>query len=223
MTGTEIWPAEPVTATDRAYKAVRSGILDGVYSAGQPLREEELADAVGVSRTPIREALRRLDAEGFVEFLPHRGARVATWSEHDLDEIFQLRVQLEGYGARLAAAAITPQAVERLSHLTDSIEQAVSAGGPERFTLITDLNNRFHQEILALGGNDRLTSVLSAVVQRALVARTFSLYLPHQLERSCHQHRELIEALAEHDADWAEAVMRAHLYAGRQAARGVTR
>jgi DNA-binding transcriptional MocR family regulator len=79
------------TAVERAYEAIRGGIFSGDHPAGSRLREEELAERIGVSRTPVREALRRLDAEGLVEFMPNRGAHVASWSEDDLREIFGLR------------------------------------------------------------------------------------------------------------------------------------
>ena len=79
------------SAAEKAYEAIRDGIVGGELPVGGRLREEELAGTIGVSRTPVREALRRLDAEGLVEFSPHRGAQVASWSDQDLDEIFGLR------------------------------------------------------------------------------------------------------------------------------------
>ena len=95
-------------AVDRAYEAVRTGIIAGRYLAGARLTEQEIATAVGVSRTPVREALRRLDAEGLVEFTPNLGAVVTTWSEADSDEVFDLRAMLESYSARRATLRATP-------------------------------------------------------------------------------------------------------------------
>ena len=89
-------------AVDKAYDAVRSGIIAGRYLAGARLTEQEIATTVGVSRTPVREALRRLDAEGLVEFTPNLGAIVTVWSEADSDEVFDLRAMLESYSARRA-------------------------------------------------------------------------------------------------------------------------
>lgn len=212
-----------LTAADRAYAVIRAAILEGRFAPGHPLREEELAESVGVSRTPVREAFRRLDAEGLVELLAHRGARVVSWSDHDLDEIFELRVQLEGHGARLAAQRAEPELIDHLERLAARMEEEVAGRRRDRFARITDINNEFHQTILSASGNHRLSSLLGVIVQRGLVARTFQLYRPEQLERSCRQHRELIEALRLRDPDWAEAAMRAHLYAGRHAAQGVAR
>src|SRR5512136_1769949 len=97
-------PAEPgPAAVDRVYARLRSGILDGSYPQGARLGEVELAETLGVSRTPVREALRRLGSEGLVETLPNKGARVRTWSPQELDAISDLRALLEGHGAALAA------------------------------------------------------------------------------------------------------------------------
>lgn len=208
------------TATERAYCAIRDGIISGDYRPGMSLREEEIADRLGLSRTPIREALRRLDAEGLAELLPHRGARVTVWTDHDLDEIFELRVQLEGRGVRLAATQATPEILNDLRRYADQMEREVDRARADRFERLTDLNNQFHRAIMSVGENRRLTAAIATVVQRGLVALTFQLYTPEQLARSFRHHRELIDACEAGDPDWAEAVMRAHLFAGRHAARG---
>ena len=87
-------------AAETAYAVIRKRILAGDFSRGERLREEELAQIAGVSRTPIREALRRLDAEGLVEFLPNRGASVTAWTEQELDDLYAARALIEGYAAR---------------------------------------------------------------------------------------------------------------------------
>ena len=209
-----------LSASDRAYVFIKDAIAAGTYRAGHPLREEEVAETAGVSRTPVREALRRLDAEGLVELLPNRGARVAGWTEHDLDEIFELRVILESYGARLAARNITAEQLIGLRAVCDEMESEVARSRQIRFERLTDLNNQFHQAILEASGNRRLASLSGTVVQRSLVTRTFHLYSPEQLRRSCSGHRELVEALSERDQDRAESTMRTHLLAGRRTASG---
>lgn len=212
-----------VTATSQAYESIREAIASGVYALGEPLTEERLAELAGVSRTPVREALRRLDAEGLVELIPNRGARVAGWSERDVDEIFGLRVQLEGYSARLAAGRISEEQRAELADICLAMRSEVDGRSPDRLKRITDLNNQFHKGILEAGGNSRLASVVGAVVQRSLVEGTFRLYTAEQLDRSCAHHAEILDALTMRDADWAESVMRAHIFAGRNVARGVHR
>jgi DNA-binding GntR family transcriptional regulator len=155
-----------------------------------------------------------------VDLSPNKGARVAQWTDHDVDEIFGLRVQLEGHSARLAAQRITPQQLAQLEEIAAAMEREVAGADPQRLEKITDLNNRFHQGVHAAGGNRRLVSVVAAVVQRSLVEKTFRHYEPHGLARSCAHHREILAALSAHDADWAESVMRTHIYAGRHVAKG---
>lgn len=206
------------TAADQAYRRLRDAIAAGEYTAGFPLREEALAEITGVSRTPIREALRRLDAEGLVELLPNRGARVATWGVHDVDEIFQLRVLVEGYGARLAANRATEARLAELAALCDEMEAEIARRNI-RAEQVAEINARFHRGVLAAAGSRRLETMAAGVVQRTLTLRTFHLYSPEQLTRSCAHHRELLDAIAARDGKWAEAIMRAHLHAGQHTAR----
>jgi len=213
---------EEQSAADRAYVAVREAIASGRLRGGEPLREEQLAQEAQVSRTPVREALRRLAAEGLVELEPRRGARVAHWEPEEVDEIFSLRLELEGHAAALAARRACEDDVSKLRLLCEDMRGAV-----ERFlaepsvglSAVTDFNNRFHSKVLEIAGNRRLASVVEHVVQRALVERTFHGYRPEQLLRSCRHHEEVVDALAARDSEWAEAVMRTHILAGRAVAR----
>ena len=213
--------ADVTTAVERAYTVLRDALATGQFPAGSPLREEVIANMAGVSRTPVREAIRRLDAEGLVEVLPNRGARVATWNDHDVEEIFELRVLLEGYGARLAARRAQDPELAELEELCNQMEKE-AARAEVRYQAVTDTNARFHSSIMAASRNQRLASVAAGVVKRALVIRTFHLYTREELARSCAHNRELVAAIAAHDGDWAESVMRAHLYAGERTARRKT-
>ncbi|MST33366.1 GntR family transcriptional regulator, partial [Acidimicrobiaceae bacterium USS-CC1] len=116
-----------MSSVEVAYTALRDGIARGEHAAGSRLREEDLAATLGLSRTPVREALRRLQAEGLVEVEPRRGALVATWSADELDEIFELRALVEGYGARRAAARVADAQVGLLEELCEGMEEAVAA------------------------------------------------------------------------------------------------
>jgi DNA-binding GntR family transcriptional regulator len=203
------------TAVERAYAAIRGGIFSGEHPAGGRLREEDLAERIGVSRTPVREALRRLDAEGLVEFMPNRGAHVASWTDQDLREIFALRALLESFGARLAAARIDQQALAALAELCDGMDRALADRDLGHLERVADLNNRFHQGVLAASGSRRLTMLLSSLVEAPLVYRTFRRYSAEQLARSMAHHRELLAALETGDGEWAESVMRSHVLAAR--------
>ena len=204
-------------AVDRVYASLRSGILDGSYPQGARLGEVELAETLGVSRTPVREALRRLGSEGLVETLPNKGARVRTWSTQELDAISDLRALLEGHGAALAAPRITDEELAVLARLVEQMEVATrSEAGPHYdYDLITELNNQFHSGVAAASDNPLLPSVSRQFIHIPIVVRTFRRYTPERLRQSVRQHRDVLDALTSHDPVWAEAAMRVHILSSR--------
>ncbi|GAA3935389.1 GntR family transcriptional regulator [Actinomadura viridis] len=204
-------------ATDTAYEAVRQMILSGRAEAGSRLGEAELAETLGLSRTPVREALQRLGADGLVEVLPHRGARVVSWTREDLDEIFELRSLLEPHAAARAARIGQDEAVlEDLRGQCDAMERAAADGDLAR---LARLNSRFHAAVIDASGNRRLPAMLTSVMHAPLILGTFRRYDAEELARSMNHHRELVAALTARDPAWAEAVMRAHV---RAAAANIT-
>ena len=198
-------------SAEHAYRSIREQILSGERAGGQWLREGDLAASIGVSRTPVREALRRLAAEGLVRHERNRGVQVQSWTLKDLDEVFGLRSLLEPWGCALAAVRGVPD-LKTLDDLAGEMDAAARHRQPD-VDVITELNNRFHRAVLEASGNDRLGSLVSSVVQVPLVWRTFSHYTPEELRRSLAHHHELIDALRAHDCVWAESVMRAHVHA----------
>jgi DNA-binding GntR family transcriptional regulator len=202
-------------SAEDAYRAIRDQILRGERAGGEWLREGDLAASLGVSRTPVREALRRLDAEGLVRHERNRGVQVASWSLHDLDEIFGLRSVLEPWGSALAAASGLAD-LDQLRELADAMDTAARGPRPD-LDEITRLNNQFHRAILTASGHGRLTQLVSSVVEVPLVWRTFSHYSPEAMRRSLAHHHEIVDALAARDAAWAESVMRSHVRAARAA------
>jgi DNA-binding GntR family transcriptional regulator len=198
-------------ATDTAYEALRQMILSGEAEAGSRLGEAELADALGLSRTPVREALQRLGADGLVEVLPHRGARVVSWTRDDLTEIFELRGLLEPYAAaRAARLGLDEPALAELRALCDGMEQAVADGALGR---VAQLNSRFHAAIIGASGNRRLPTMLASVMHAPLILGTFRRYDAEAMARSMNHHREVVSALTAGDPAWAESVMRSHVRA----------
>jgi DNA-binding GntR family transcriptional regulator len=205
-------------SAEDAYRAIRDQILRGEREGGEWLREGDLAASLGVSRTPVREALRRLDAEGLVRHERNRGVQVASWSLHDLDEIFGLRSLLEPWGTALAATSGLAD-LDQLRELADAMDAAARGRRPD-LDEITRLNNEFHRAILTASGHGRLTQLVSSVVEVPLVWRTFSHYSPEAMRRSLAHHHEIVDALAAQDAAWAESVMRSHVRAARAALIG---
>ncbi|GAA3516345.1 GntR family transcriptional regulator [Aeromicrobium panaciterrae] len=201
-------------AAETAYAVIRAGILSGEFERGERLREEELAVKVGVSRTPVREALRRLDAEGLVQFQPNRGARVSARSAQELEDLYDLRAMLEGYGARLAASRASDAEISELADLAVRME-AVTKSASFDVDELTRLNGEFHWSIVRASRNSQLDALIRGVIDVPLAHHTFERYEPERLQASHSHHRELVSALQAHDGQWAEAVMRSHILAAR--------
>jgi len=203
-------------AAERAYRAVLAMILTGEVAEGSWLREVTLAEQIGVSRTPVRQALNRLAAEGAVELRPHRGAQVVSFSPEDMDSLFDLRARFEPLAAQLAVPRLTAEHLEELAELAGQMEALVEAGRPDPGE-IARLNNAFHAVFIREAGNRHLTLAIQAISRPVFVARTFQTYSPHALERSMRHHAELIDAARLGDGAWAESIMRAHILAARHA------
>lgn len=206
-------------AGEKAWSWIRSQILEGTYPPGAALREEELAGHSGVSRTPVREALHRLVREGLVEHVPNVGARVIRWTRAEVEEVFELRALLEGHAAARAAEDMDLPRIEALERLAAEMEALARSGAPDAPDQIAVRNRRFHELILEVGGGARLGELLSTVVSIPILLRTFRRYQPREMERSMHHHAELIDAIKARDAQWARAVMQAHLRAALNVVR----
>jgi DNA-binding GntR family transcriptional regulator len=203
------------TSSELAYDKLRRLILQGEFEMGARLGEVELAARLELSRTPIREALRRLAADGLVEMASNRGARVASWSDADIDETFVLRSILEGHGAALAAANLDVQAIEGLEKLCDRMEALGSRRLGAEVDDLNALNREFHERVLHGAGSPRLPALVSSLTQMPLAKRTFSRYSDEAMARSSAHHRELVAAFRARNAEWARAVMVAHVQAAR--------
>lgn len=202
-------------AAERAYSSVRDGILRGTYTAGSRLTEQELAATAGVSRTPIREALRRLHAEGLVEFSPNHGAVVALFEPEDAEEIFELRSLLEPITARRAALRASRADIAELRSLSERQLLESKKRQPGYLLRIGELNDQFHRLMQKSAGSPRLEKALAGLIEAPLILRTFGQYSAAELQRSADQHLELVQALEARDPMWAHSIMRAHILAGR--------
>jgi DNA-binding GntR family transcriptional regulator len=192
-------------------------ILTGEYGPDERLIEEQLAERLGVSRTPVRQALTMLEAEGLVEIAPNRGATVCSFSFEDVWDIYDLRAVLEGHAARRAAGRIERRELERLRELAVRME-----GLPGRFDdheeeirALVGLNQQFHGTIVEASRNKRLERLINRTVEIPLMFKAFFWYTPHERTISNHYHRQILAALEKGDADRAEIIMREHVYEGR--------
>ena len=197
-------------ASERAYSQIRNMILSGNLAPGTQLREEHLAEVCGVSRTPIRDALRRLETESFVRRNESQRSFVADWSIDDIDEAFQLRAMLEAHAAGRAATRISWDQLERLRTCNKAIEAAISRPVPD-IPAFLEHNRLFHTIIVDAARSERLAMMLAGVIEQPVVLRTALHYDSENLRRSQHEHEELLAAFGRRDSAWAEAVMTGHI------------
>lgn len=202
-------------AAEQAADVIREHILTGAIAAGARIAEADLARQLSVSRTPVREALSRLAAEGLVELTPNRGARAASWTSRELREIFELRLRLEPYAVRQAIPRLTGEQLDDLSRLAQSMLEAARPGPGQDLAVIVDLNRQFHGLLVNTAGSAPLASALTAVTHAAVVRQNFHHYSPGALDRSLSHHAEIVAAARACEPGWAEAVMRSHLYNAR--------
>lgn len=199
------------TSAGRTVAAVRELILRGEFPTGARLGEVELAERLGVSRTPVREALSRLAAEGLVEIIPNRGARVTSWTVAELEGVFDLRTALE---PRLTALAVPNAAAADVAALDElaSAMLAVGAPGPDRdLDALVPLNRTFHGRLVALADQAAMAGALASAIHAPIVLRNFHTYDEASLRRSLAHHVEIVAAVRAGDPAWAQAVMTAHI------------
>jgi DNA-binding GntR family transcriptional regulator len=199
------------TSAQRATGALRELILRGDLAAGARLGEVELADRLGVSRTPVREALTRLAAEGLVELVPNRGARVSSWTAAELRDVFDLRVTLEPGLTELAATKATPEDVAVLHELAAAMFAAGSPGPGQDLDSIVALNRQFHARLVTIADQPAMAAALAGAVRAPIVLRNFHAYDEESLHRGLAHHLEIVAAIRAADPVWARAVMTAHI------------
>lgn len=207
-------------AADQAYAYVRERVISGDFAAGMRLTEWQIADALGTSRTPVREAMRRLVGDGILRFQPNYGTFVGSYTAKEIGELFDLRALLESEVAGAAARSISDDQIERLKAMQDSIEERGIDLGRENIERIAAHNREFHRIIAQASDSPRMVKMLTDAIEAPVVQQTFSRYTAAQLQRSFHHHRELIDAFSARDTAWARDTMSCHVRAARFAMLG---
>lgn len=197
-------------ATERAYAQIKAAILEGRLAPGNQVREEEVAALCGVSRTPVRDALRRLEAEMFVERSETQRSYVSIWTPEDVAELFTLRALLESHAAERAAANITPEILAGLRRTLAGIAAAIAPDAPDVEAFVRH-NHAFHRLIIQAAGSERLAAMIARLIVMPVVHRTVLGYSRAELGRSLAEHEEIVAALENRDAQWAGALMTAHI------------
>ncbi len=200
-----------MNGVDRAYEVLRTDIYTGARRSGERLPESELAAQLGLSRTPVRAALQRLEAEGLIDWQANRTAVVRRWSVHDALQILEVRAVLESAAAAQAARKAIPADCALLGSLCADMEEM--ARRPARSPEITTLNKRFHVELLRIAGNDRLCEIATGLMDMGLLIQTYTAASGSDIDRSMRHHREILLAVEAGNASWAEAIMKAHIQA----------
>ena len=201
--------ARRVSQSEWAYTKLRQRIRDKLILPGEFLSENVIARELGMSRTPVREAVQRLVQEGLFIVLPSRGFMVASLTVKDVEEIYAIRESLEGLSARLAAGRAAPEGVKRLKERLDEIASVVAARDFERYYR---LDSEFHEEIAILAGSQRLIRLLENMRSADVLRQLNPSMLDRQtrLERSLEEHRVVVAAIVARDPDGAENAMRSH-------------
>jgi DNA-binding GntR family transcriptional regulator len=191
---------------------VRRRIVAGRYEQGERLFEDQIANELGVSRNPVREALQALSQDGFVDLLPRRGARVALVPASRAAELFEVREVLEGLVARLAATRRSPEDVERLH---DVVRRGTAAVEDGDFAALPALNTEFHRTLTRTSGNELLATTIERLAD--VIEWVYTKRVARRGALSWLEHREIVLAIADGDADRAQAAAAAHIANARAA------
>jgi DNA-binding GntR family transcriptional regulator len=191
---------------DTAVEMLRERLISGALMPGDRLGEAELAIELKMSRTPVREALRLLSAEGLVEIQANRGARVAEWNDDELDAVFEIRLRLEGLAARRAAERATVEQADRLHEIASQIAFHARPGAERNLEEIARYNSQFHGEILEIAASQALTSAVAGVVFLSVLSKTQESFDDAAFQRSVNHHFEIAAAIRAGQGAWAESM-----------------
>ena len=190
------------------FESLREAIINGVLKPGERLMEVQLAEEMGVSRTPVREAIRKLELEGFVIMVARKGAYVAGISMKDVADVFEIRAALEGLAASLAAERITDEEKEEMERLLVRKAACVEAGD---YDSLTEIDTEFHELLYKASRNERLMQIISNLREQINRFRMVSLAFPGRGREALEEHKKIAEAIAERDAALAQALAQEHI------------
>lgn len=213
--GGSAWPEiQPTTLSDHVYQIVRNRILQRELKPGTFVREQEISDATGVSRTPVREALNRLASQEFLERVPHRGFRVPDNPWETLLEIYPIVTSLELLAGSLALPNLTEADMVRLRELNEQMAEAGKRGDEK---VVADLNNAFHHVLSERSGNQRLCELLDQLRAQVYLLDTWYFSRADRIQDSIEDHAGLIEAIEQGSHDDVMATLRTNYARGQKA------
>jgi len=198
------------TISEQIADQLRDAILKGQIRSGEKLSEPQWAEKLKVSRTPLREAIRSLGAEGFITITPRKGAVVSPLTVQDIREFYEVKGLLEGYAARLAIHRLTPAQIDRMDQINEEINREREV---THWRSLFNLHNEFHYIFLQAAGNSRLDQIVTQLTQQFQRFR-IALTMSGRMEGSITQHRDIIKAFRDHDAERAEILVRENAVCG---------
>ena len=201
------------TIREQVYQILRDDICQGVYAPGTRLQEVDLAENLNVSRSPVREALRQLAADGLLLEIPNKGVYVKEFTPKDIGEIYDLRVMLESYGIFHSAGHITSARRERLLRFLAELEKDLEKGDLEAYTATDE---KLHNQIVHLGDNSLINDTYDRVRSMNQQFRILSLMDQQRFSDSLDEHRKIVHALVTGDLKRADDINREHLELARQ-------
>lgn len=194
--------------SQKVYRVLKAEIIKGSLKPGTKLLEGKIADQMGVSRTPVREALRELAAEGFVKMSPNQGMIVSNASVEDIQDVLQIRGVLEGLAARLAAKVFNGEEIKELEKYIKQMEHYTNK---DDFLAFSEIDAEFHELILNVCGNKRLIQLRRNLSDQAHRYRIRSLSIPGRLRYSLKEHKEIAEAIKKKDSIQADRLSQIHI------------
>jgi DNA-binding GntR family transcriptional regulator len=204
--------------SQQTYEVLKKRIIAGHYTAGTQLKEIQIAEEMGISRTPVRTALKQLIDDGLAVAEEGRGVFIASWTRWDIEDMYRLRIRLEPFAARLAAERADENAIKKLKQCNDQMAQGVEAVGKDNDAIgeLQAINSAFHRLLLETAGSQRLKSMLETMIDMPIITRSFFLYDIEDLQRSLQHHRDLVMAVELKNGDLAEQIMSVHLLISNQ-------
>ena len=194
-----------LTLREKILETIRDAIIAGALKPGEKVAEPELAERFGISRTPIREAFRQLESEGYLTVIPRKGAVVVSFSEKDVEEFYAIKSILEGYAARRACDNLTPRELDRLQSINARLLQMAEGADIKNFFRV---HNDFHEMFIRAADNEKLFDLIMNLVGKFQRLRIASLSLPGRMRISVQEHDKIIEAFRAKNPDLAEKLVR---------------
>lgn len=189
-------------------EAIREAIMNGSLQPRERLMEIQLAEELGVSRTPVREALRKLELEGFIVMVPRKGAYVSDLSMKDIADVFEIRAALEGLAGGLAAERITEEELEAMERMLVEKGEAINKNDIDK---LVEVDTKFHEAMYKASRNERLFPIISNLREQIQRFRLTSLSVPGRKQESLEEHRNILEAIQARDVQLARQLAQEHI------------